>query len=156
MPIHYEIIYDVSTNDPDCELWDPNTDNPVEVHLVQNDTVKYPGPRDDHVEEVVVYYSQDASQTYPTEPFKLRIKNTGTYTLTLSNCSGSPPCSGELISGTSPPSQTTPQTPGSNDYQWDFDAPTNVSVTLFEFGDGSGPPSKLAVKVKKQTGFSCD
>lgn len=154
MPIHYELYYDVSLNDLDCNAWNPTVDSPVEVHLVQTDMVKYPTTRDDYVEEIVVYYTKDANNYYPTEAFVLKVHGkTAAIIMTdppdRTVLSGSP--------GTNPAASETASASGH--YIWEFTAPEggdNESTTLFEFDDGSGPPAKLKVKVKKQTGsFSC-
>ena len=136
MAIHYEIHFDDS-GDPDCDAWD---ERPIEVHLVQHDIVKYPGPRDDFVEEIVVYYT-GASNTM----FTLKVWDTS-YTLTSPTTTLLDGSGGATSNGVT--AQTT-------HYQWSCTAPTNTSTTLFEFDDGSGPPAKLKVKVKKQESFSC-
>lgn len=153
MPIHYEIYYDVSANDFECDLW-PNTSSSIEVHLVQDDTVKHPTTADEYVEEIVVYYSQtDPPPPSPpewddTRSFVLRLQGKQRYALE------DPPSSFVLPEGKNGSSATASH--GNDYYEWSFSFPADVCTTVFEFDSGTGPPTKLKVKIKKQTGsFSC-
>ena len=150
MPIHYEIYYDVSANDFDCEQWSSTSPN-VETHLVQDNVVKYPTTADEYVEEIVVYYSQDSGRPPKyddTRSFVLRVQGKQNYSLE------DPPIPTVFPSTAS--GSTATASHGSDYYEWSFSFPSDVSTTLFDFDDGSGPPTKLKIKIKRQTGsFTC-
>lgn len=151
MPIHREIWYSVNDNSLSCALWEPTA--PLEVHLVMTDYVVHPGATGADVEEIVVYYTKDTAGNYPTADFTLKVH--GKTTTVIMN--------GPIrtvLSGTPGTNPAVSDVSTSGDYyEWHFTPPgggDNESTTLFEFDNGSGPPTKLKVTVKRQpTSYSC-
>jgi hypothetical protein len=147
MPINYTVIYDSSTGAHYCP---ESSSNSVTVQLVQDAIVKHDGT---FVEAIDIVYSPDpASGQYPTWEFSLYLENVN-YSIY--------PIDPEYIEcavGFGYGVIKNPAYPPDGRYTVGFAPPANGCdeiITLFYFGNDSGPPTKLTVKVKKKPTFSC-
>ena len=137
MPIHHKIIYDLSTGTSDCFYSASAT-----VELVQHAIVQY---NRSYVEQIDIIVSKDSVGNYPTGDFQLTLEDTN-YAFT--------PVTRSILTSDNN-SNYTAVTNGSS-YVLTFSNPSADGEVLFEFGNGSGPGTKLGVKVKREPPtYSC-
>jgi hypothetical protein len=136
MPIHHYVLFDSATGAHTCAQGSSVTVDLVQDAIVQLDST--------YVESITVTYSPDP---WPNTDFVLVIARTDSrYTIN--------PISPVDLEGEN--GSTAQVTTTLASFIVVFSAPTDSGTKLFEFGDDSGPPTKLQVKIKTQpTTYSC-
>lgn len=144
MPIHRYILFDSASGAHHCAQ-----ESTTRVDLVQDAIVKYGST---YVDSITVVYSPDPSGAPPpsTSFTLIFVRTVSSYIITPITPNNDP-IDIEGSNGSEWSMSTS-----SDAYTVVFTAPSSSGTRLFEFGDSSGPPTKVTVKIKHQpTTYSC-
>jgi hypothetical protein len=136
MPTHYTITYNQQRTHGSCA-----NDNTVTMALVNHGIVKH---QDTYVDLLTIYHTPNESGAYPTQ-FTLRITYTSGFDVETIH---------KFETGNTASISAVDDESG--EWTLTVSGPTQTETTNFQLDyDGSSPPEKLRIRVKRQPAFGC-